>query len=188
MLFEKGIYKIWDDFSLKLNNDIKLTANSIFFLTGDNGAGKTSFIKKILLDTIAKTKPPVYPAYLSQEFAHQYYAIKAYNVYKNNTDSIVSDFSEAITYYLNELSEKIPEKHTLLLILDEAEIYKKLEEIILLFANRDVIFVVVTHNPNILEALKNKNIKLTKIIQNKISHNLAFKKITENLSEIEVEL
>lgn len=183
------VYQVWHDFRIKLSSEIKFEPNYLYLFTGDNGAGKTSFLRKVILPELQKSKE-FFPAYLSQDFAHQYYSIKAYSVYDNN-NSVVNNFSEAINYYLQRLSNDISKDKIIFLMLDEAEVYHKLKELTTPLKNHQVIFLLITHNPEILSLFSRKSDEknwLKALFPEKKMINMAFSKTKEDESRIDVEI
>ena len=118
-LIPKSIYTIWSDFRLEIQHDIKFETGCCYHLKGQNGTGKSSFIKKILIPLLQNQTSEQCILYLEQQVQSQFDAIKAHaalqkpSVHINTVDGMFD-------YQLKQLSFQLDtEPRPVIIILDE---------------------------------------------------------------------
>ena len=164
-----GNYKIWDFLDLYLPEKIEFQKDNNYFITGDNGLGKSSFIKKVLIpEILSENNKNILLFYIAQDFNLQFYAIKAYSASRKGEKKKVNTFEDALNYMLdNFLSSIKRETDSIFFIFDEIEVYSKLAGVMKKINNLNKISVTVTHNNDNLENISTeKQINFSKISKN----------------------
>ena len=116
MNINKGVIEVFGHqvlFSLIGDLEIDSTPSCIW-LTGKNGAGKTSFIEGVLIPALQKERIPF--IYFGQDFQTQYYTIQAVLAVEGNRVD-PADFAGTVNMWINRSPE------AKILILDEFDKY-----------------------------------------------------------------
>lgn len=72
----KGTYALPDrNLQLEIADDIELGRHQIYYVGGDNGLGKTSFLEQVLVPALQQERMPY--LYLGQDLGLQLYTLKA---------------------------------------------------------------------------------------------------------------
>ena len=127
-----GIVSCWQDFSLLIEQELFFLPENIYYLQGENGSGKSSFIKHSLLPVLETQRNLFYFLYFQQLFHLQGYAIKSHSAFYQPELKLKSEW-DCIQYLLHNLSEIYAiESKPVYCIVDEnrylAEIYHYLKE------------------------------------------------------------
>jgi len=127
-----GIVSCWQDFSLLIEQELFFLPENIYYLQGENGSGKSSFIKHSLLPVLETQRNLFYFLYFQQLFHLQGYAIKSHSAFYQPELKLKSEW-DCIQYLLHNLSEIYAiESKPVYCIVDEnlhlAEIYRYLKE------------------------------------------------------------
>ena len=118
-IIPSSLYNPWKDFSIELETDLTLQTGLIYQLKGDNGSGKTSFIKKILIPQLLKKPEEQYILYIEQQVQSQFDAVKSYAALQKPAKHITNT-EEMISFYFEILTRKLEqESREVVLILDE---------------------------------------------------------------------
>jgi len=165
IIIKKGEYDLNKNLSIIISKDIEFIFGNTFFLVGENGIGKTSFIEKLLIPKLIELnnkKNNFFIFYASQDFTIQYYVIKSYYNGLLNKKINMSSFNNVINFIKNEflsLNKKI------FFILDEIDQYTDLLNFIKnIQFNNNYCIVLVSH--------KIRNIKNSKkVFFHEISKN-----------------
>lgn len=118
-LIPKSIYNIWTDFRIETQQNIKFETGCCYHLKGQNGTGKSSFIRKILIPQLQNRTSEQYILYLEQQVQSQFDALKAHAALQKPSVQINS-VEHMFSYQLRRLShftEKDP--RSAIIILDE---------------------------------------------------------------------
>jgi len=112
-------YEIWTEFQLEITSDIEFETGSCYHLKGQNGSGKTSFVRKVLIPHLVKNPSQQYILYLEQQVQSQLDAIKAYAAIQKPAVHL-KNVEEMFEYQLNLLSAAFEqEPRPIIIILDE---------------------------------------------------------------------
>jgi hypothetical protein len=95
-----SVYQLWKGFSLEIKRDLSFNPGFVYRIKGANGAGKTTFIRKLLLPAVQKTPETQYILYIEQQIQSQFDAIKAYAAMQKPAVGI-DTFSAMISYLLS---------------------------------------------------------------------------------------
>lgn len=115
-----GVLSCWQDFSLCLEHNLEFHPGTSYYLSGNNGSGKSSFITQILLPLLQLHKDTLYRIYVQQLFHKQGYAIKAHAAIHKPNLKLRSE-EDCLQYLLNNLQEAfISEQRPVFFIADES--------------------------------------------------------------------
>ena len=108
--------------TLKLCEDFILRCGEVWLLTGDNGLGKSSFVRRILLPA-ARNESKDFPliCWFEQDFQLQCEAIRARAAALGKT--IPANEESAMTALLDDFATAAGEEREVLYLFDEAEMY-----------------------------------------------------------------
>ncbi|MFO7659930.1 MAG: hypothetical protein R6V77_03365 [Candidatus Cloacimonadaceae bacterium] len=113
------VYHIWTDFSLEIDSELVFAIGKCYHLTGQNGAGKSSFIKKVLIPQLLKQQSLQFILYLEQQVQSQLDAVKA-NAALQKPAMHINTIDEMFDYQLKQLSRQLAaEPRPVIIILDE---------------------------------------------------------------------
>lgn len=87
-----------------IEHKLNFTPGKIYHLQGENGSGKSSFIRHSLLPAINNKKDLCYRLYLQQLFHLQAYAIKSHSAFYKPELKLNGEL-DCLQYLLNNLSE-----------------------------------------------------------------------------------
>lgn len=166
-----GTYELNPAMKIQIQDDIHFEFNKKYSISGENGCGKSSFIRNILYTNISNScKGKIQYIYFDQEILSQYYYVKAYVSMKEHKKiNTISDFIKK-TIELHK-ANNIYNSKKLVIVLDETDKYIDTQDILLQIANYEYSLINVTHSGN-------NNIKYDSIIEiSKIDDNNAILKI-----------
>lgn len=158
-----GQYRPWPKFQLILKSDLCFVSGRSYHLKGENGSGKSSFIRQILLPALKSRD--LYYIYLAQQSDTQFYVCKA--------DAAISHYPQPIrsridmfNYLLHCLRQKQLEKPKPVLVIadefgNEANIQTELED-----SGFEYCLCLISHN-DIIPGLYDQIVQF-KAIQNQI--------------------
>jgi Cdc6-like AAA superfamily ATPase len=142
----KSVYPVWDSYSLSIVEDIILKTGESYRLIGNNGTGKSSFIKKILIPTLQSNTEDQYIIYIEQQVQSQLNAIKSYSMFHNSASEI-NTVSEMILYYFNSLKQSIAQNdRPIIIILDECFEIELIESLLSEFNKHQYCLIYVSHS------------------------------------------
>jgi len=103
MILNKGTYYLNESLKGELVDDIEFKLGNKYFLYGENGSGKSSFIINVLIPELVKDKEKkfFYIFYASQDFTIQYYVIKSYYKGIKKIDKDLSTIEKALLFIKN---------------------------------------------------------------------------------------
>ncbi|MDD2332002.1 MAG: hypothetical protein PHI68_05050 [Candidatus Cloacimonetes bacterium] len=121
---KKGRYRIWQDFELELIQDLILEPGVCYLLTGANGSGKSSFLKRCLLPGL-KLGGYCY-LYIGQQLDTQLYVCKADSAFSQSRIN-VKDGSSMVEYLFERLAEVLAQENPGIcyIVLDEYYEYRQ---------------------------------------------------------------
>ena len=121
----EGSYALWPHFRLELPLPITISPEKNYYLEGNNGSGKSSFIKKILLPRL-KSTPHIYSLYWEQQIQLQGYAIRAHAAFNHHQQRLNTDY-DCLIYLLNNLKQAmLQEQRPAFFIADECLLFNEL--------------------------------------------------------------
>ncbi len=154
MSFDCRVYQVWKSFSLQFDNKISFENGMTYRLSGSNGSGKSSFIKRVLIPELQKSQ--IRYLYVEQQVQNQLYAIKADAAIKKYAYSINDDGS-VVDYLLQSLIEAEPDyNNPCVFILDETQHYQKVYDFI--YTTGMPFVVVIVSHQELLESIQYKSI------------------------------
>lgn len=113
-------YKVWPQFSINCNNNLIFETGFCYYLSGDNGTGKTSFITKVFLPKLISDVSSQYIIYLEQHGQIQFDILKAYESI-HNVHMHLGDEADLFSNLLELLSKQLRlEKRPIVIIIDES--------------------------------------------------------------------
>ncbi len=127
-VIKSGTYQIWKEFSLNLPLDLTFSVGLSYLLQGNNGSGKSSFIRKLLIPYLQNCADKQYVIYIEQQIQSQFIAVKA-NALLRKTGIEINSPEAMITYLFRSLScKQLHQPRPLIIILDEVPYLTLLEE------------------------------------------------------------
>ena len=97
-----GNQNCWAEFSLLLEHELEFCPGKLYYLKGNNGSGKSTFIKKCLFPALERIRTQNYRIYLEQQFHLQAYAIKAQASILNPEQRLVTQH-DCLDYLFQDL-------------------------------------------------------------------------------------
>ncbi len=160
-----------DSLQLFIENDISIEMGKNYFIIGDNGVGKSSFIKNILLPQINLASSNKFLFFYSeQDISVQFKIMQAYYIGLKKNEKSFSSHEEALGFLKNKYLEAdfYVNKH-IVFILDEIDQYINLNQFMEDLNNENATVILTTHNQNRINCIKSPTI-------------LPIKKQSDNLS------
>ena len=149
-------YRIWERLTLSVPEPLDFTLGQHYLLIGDNGAGKSSFIKRVFLPAFeAQADRRFLLFYVTQDFLMQFYAIKAHAAYHQREKSAIHSPEAAIAYLYDCYRAALHDGAALAAVFDESEAVVRLRPLIEEIAALRSMIVVITHQQELMEALPN---------------------------------
>lgn len=167
----QGNYELNPAMKIQVQNDFHFELNKIYSISGENGSGKSSFIRNILYKNVSKfCKGKIQYIYFDQEILSQYYYVKAYlSINEHKKIDTISDFIIK-TIELHK-SNNIYNSNNLVVILDETDKHIDTLQIINQIKEYEYSLFNVSHSIN-------DNLKYDCILEiNKIDDNNATLKV-----------
>ncbi len=144
-LIPASTYKIWTDFSLKLDHDLVLETGKCYHLTGQNGSGKSSFIKQVLISHLLKQPESQFILYLEQQVQSQFDAVKA-NAALQKPSVHINNITDMFDYQLHQLSHQMKkEPKPVIFILDETVCLEQIVNWLNKNSTNQVCLIYVSH-------------------------------------------
>ena len=144
MILNKGKYKLNESLTGELYDDLEFKLGKKYFLYGENGSGKSSFIVNVLIpELVKKRNNQFYIFYASQDFTIQYYVIKSY--YKG-LKKIKRDLSsiEKVLLFIKDIYISLNEP--VYYILDEIDQHTNILDFINSLNNKNKSIILTSHN------------------------------------------
>jgi len=152
---EKSSYQPWKDFTVLIDNDLTFSTGCVYHLKGQNGSGKTSFIRRILIPFLQSEPQGQYIFYLEQMIQTQYDAIHAYAALSRPACQI-SNFNEMVTYLMENLSSYCKkEPRPVFLIIDEFPDSELISKLLSYSDLKDCCLVYTSHHECIFDQSEN---------------------------------
>lgn len=169
----KGEYKLNNSISAKITSDIIFQYGLTYLLNGDNGTGKSSFLKNILVPQIDKIATNNFLLFhTEQDVALQFYVIKSYYKGLKKSKKIFSTFEYGLQNLKEEfLTFNLYKNKQIVFILDEIDQYVDINEFLKDLPIENTTLILATHNKQKLWTKEN-------------FITLNFKKINLELTEI----
>ena len=166
-LIEKGAYQLNSSIKITVDKTLNFYLGNNYFITGENGIGKSTFISKLLIPSAIKySKENFLIFYASQDFTIQYYVIKYYYnglLFENNDFSSI----EKVISFIKEKFvdfKKFPTQN-IVFIVDEIDQYLPIENFLKDLKSSNYSVFLSTHNKNNI----NSSLPFNNIIFEKIS-------------------
>jgi ATPase subunit of ABC transporter with duplicated ATPase domains len=118
MRIERQQAQLWAEFGVVIENDLCFEAGGRYQLCGNNGSGKSSFLRKLLLPALLK-EAGNYVLYFEQQMNLQLFTIRAHAAMNPSNPLLATEF-QAVEFLLDDLRRTLdrePRPHYL--ILDE---------------------------------------------------------------------
>ena len=104
MRLERGLHLLWPGFAIELKEELTFHPG-VYHLSGENGSGKSSFYKRLLLPEL-QTESSCYIVYLEQMMKGQFYALKAHAALSDWQKGI-HNHQDAVDYLLHDLGRTV---------------------------------------------------------------------------------
>lgn len=171
-----GEYKLNDALKATIATEIVFQFGSTYLLNGDNGTGKTSFLKNILIPKIDQAANNNFLFFhTEQDLALQFYIIKSYYKGLKKSQKDYSTFTEGLKNLKEEfLNFQFYENKQIVFILDEIDQYINVNDFLKDLPEKNTTLILATHNKQEL----NGNEKITTVNFHKVTNGLT--KITLN--------
>lgn len=118
LIIPAGTYELWPHFSLQIPQPLTLSPEHHYYLEGDNGSGKSTFIKKLLLPQL-KANAGIYSLYWEQQIGLQSYAIRAHAAFNHHEQRLETDY-DILMYLLDNLKNTLlRQKRPVFFVVDE---------------------------------------------------------------------
>jgi hypothetical protein len=101
-LIVKRDYPIWQQFSLRLEDDIDFACGAVYRIAGLNGSGKSSLIKKLLIPQLIQRPDQQYILYLEQNCHNQFDAVKSFAL-MNQDSHLLATPDDLLSYLFTRL-------------------------------------------------------------------------------------
>ena len=138
-------HAVWQDFAIDILSDLILETDKVYQLVGANGAGKSSFIKKILIPAIQSNPDNQYILYIEQQIQSQFDAVKSYAALQKPSARLKT-FGEMIEFQIKQLSKSIAvAPRPCMIILDECNLRSEIISKLARFKIKEYCLVVVSH-------------------------------------------
>lgn len=119
-------YTIWENFSIELSREAVFSTGKVYHLSGSNGSGKSSFIRKILIPLLFQDREKQTALYIEQQVQSQFDAVKAYAVMQHPAIQI-NTYAEMVDYLADcLLSAYKKNSRPCVIIIDECHLLLKL--------------------------------------------------------------
>jgi predicted ATPase len=167
----QGKYELNSAMNIQIQSNIEFEYNKKYSISGENGSGKSSFVRNIIYKSVSKNcKGKVQYIYFDQEILLQYYYVKAYISMKEHKK--INSISAFITKTIElHKANNIYNSNKLVVILDETDKYIDTSIIFSLIKDYEYAFINISHSTN-------DNLKYDKVIEiNKIDDNNATLKV-----------
>lgn len=139
------LYKIWSNFALETSSDLVFETGKCYHLIGENGAGKSSFIRKVLIPLLLKQPASQYIIYLEQQVQSQLDAIKA-NAALQKPAMHINTIDEMFDYQLKQLSRQLDiEPRPVIIILDETILSDRINQWLCKVSPEHVCLIYISH-------------------------------------------
>ena len=164
-------YRIWERLTLSVPEPLDFRLHQQYLFVGDNGAGKSSFVKRVFLPAFeAQADHRLLLFYITQDFLMQFYAIKAHSAFHQREKSAIHSPEEAIAYMYACHRRALQEDTALAAVFDESEAVVRLRPLIEEIATLRSMILVITHQQELMDALPN-------------AHRLEFRRLDLQRSE-----
>jgi len=159
MILNAGDYPLWPSFTLKLPEDLEFSPDHHYYLQGNNGSGKSSFIKRLLLPKLKASDS--YHMYWEQQIEIQRYVISAHAAMHHQPFPANSE-QDAMNYLIQNLKQASSLKpRPAYFIVDECTRFEKLLSLL-----QDVdtnVSIIYSHHDGKLLATNCHTIQFTKV-------------------------
>jgi ABC-type sugar transport system ATPase subunit len=136
---------VWSVFSIEVTKDISFECRRHYQLTGDNGSGKSSFLKRILIPQLLTNPSQQYVLYIEQQIQSQFDAVKAYAALQKPPVQI-SSFEEMVDFQLQTLSEQLKvQDRPCFIILDECQFTQRIVQTLSRLKIKQYCLLYVSH-------------------------------------------
>ncbi len=149
-------YRIWERLTLSVPEPLDFTLHRQYLFIGDNGAGKSSFIKRVFLPAFeAQADRRWLLLYITQDFLMQFYAIKAHSAFHQREKSAIHSPEAAIAYMYDCYRNALKDDAAIAAVFDESEAVVRLRPLIEEIATLRSMILVITHQQELMDALPN---------------------------------
>lgn len=141
----KGVYDLNSTLKLSVNENIELISGMSYDIKGENGSGKSSFVRNILFKEVSKQcKGIIQYLYFDQEILSQFYYGKAYlSVKEHRGIKKIDDLILAIIKLHTE--NNIYGNENFILILDETDKYISTSKLVSYFLTYKLTLINISH-------------------------------------------
>ncbi|MDZ4182589.1 MAG: hypothetical protein U1B83_06915 [Candidatus Cloacimonadaceae bacterium] len=132
-----------------MRQELSLGIGELIHLSGDNGSGKSSFLRRLLIPQIQAQQADIYQLYFEQQSALQLFSVKAHAAFQKPPRQINNE--EQMTTYLLDNLELAMRKQSrpVILMIDESP---RLESIVERVRQHPVCIVFASHHSKIQDA------------------------------------
>ena len=149
-------YPLWEHLTLSVPQTLTFALRRQYLLVGDNGAGKSSFIKRVFIPAFERQADQrLFLWYVSQDFLMQFYAIKAHSALHQREKSAIHSPEAAIAYLFDCYRNALKDGAAIAAVFDESEAVVSLRPLIEEIAALRSMMLVITHQQEVMNALPN---------------------------------
>ena len=146
-----GDYQIWNDFSIQVPSDLSFKTHYAYHLTGVNGSGKSSFLRKVLIPQLMHSPEDQYIVYIEQQIQSQFDAVKA-NAALHKPLVRIDSFEDMINYLIKCVSIQMnKQSRPCLIISDESALIEQIQANLTKYDIVEYCLVFVSHQDCIIK-------------------------------------
>ena len=147
-------YPIWEHLTLSVPQTLTFALRRQYLLVGDNGAGKSSFIKRVFIPAFERQADQrLFLWYVSQDFLMQFYAIKAHAAFNRNFRGEIHTHAAALAYMFDCYASALTGENGLVAVFDETEAFASLAPMLQQIAGLRAMTLLITHQREMMERL-----------------------------------
>jgi ABC-type cobalamin/Fe3+-siderophores transport system ATPase subunit len=148
-------YQAWKEFKLQLDDNILFSTGMFYHLKGQNGSGKSSFIRKVLLPFLKNDPQKQYIFYLEQMIQTQFDAVHACAALSKPARQITTR-SEMVAFLMDNLWMCYKEEpRPVFIIIDEYPDSKLISELLTRIDIKEYCLVYTSHQKTQFERFEN---------------------------------
>lgn len=171
LTIEKGEYELNSSICVVLDEPLCFKFGENYLLTGDNGAGKSSFLSKLFIPRLLEAINEDIPVfYIPQDVTIQYYLIRYYYNGVLDEKHNFSSIEDALRVAKSKIQNYYKgQKCNMIFILDETDQYIPLKEFLKDLNTNESSILLITHNEQKLPDIHFRHLRF-KMISSEKTH------------------